>query len=147
MGGGGTIQQKLESNSAGSPFLLIHSIPGVGAQSSALAECYRVAGGASLAGWRDPRVPLQLVGASTTSNQPSLPSSWRGEWANKTSDSSNSNQSSHLAEPVHCVKIQIKSNLWVGNHQSLTYRSCHSHSIQVSSKFSFGLQSSASGGK
>ena len=66
-------------------------------------------GGRGVPCWRDPRVPLQLVGASTTSNQPSLPSSWRGEWANKTSDSSNSNQSSHPTEPVHCVKIQIKS--------------------------------------
>ena len=111
MGGGGTIQQKLESNSAGSPFLLIHSIPGVGAQSSALAECYRVAGGASLAGWRDPRVPLQLVGASTTSNQPSLPPA--GEKSGPTKLPTHLNQSSHPAEPVHCVKIQIKSNLWV----------------------------------
>ena len=97
-------------------------------------------GGRGVPCWRDPRVPLQLVGASTTSNQPSLPSSWRGEWANKTSDSSNSNQSSHPAEPVHCVKIQIKSNLWVGNQQSLTYRSCHSHSSKVSSNLSFGPQ-------
>ena len=30
-------------------------------------------GGRGVPCWRDPRVPLQLVGASTTSNQPSLP--------------------------------------------------------------------------